>query len=381
MSLIIEQLLHEEESSSLDFKREQYLFSSSGVDEKSELLKDVLAFSNSWRRNDAYILLGISEVKGGRSEVVGVESHIDDAQLQQFVNSKTNRPIEFSYCALELEGIPVAYIKIPVQTRPFYLKKDYGKLKKNVVYIRRGSSTGDALPDEISEMGQSQIESNEKKPILSSFLVSGKHDEIIEKKIVAETVVTEVPGSDDLPDFPIIKKTRENILAAQVFSMSRNSSYFRDLAYYERIAGSVEGVSFGVRNEGNTVARDVTLTFDILGSREEIAVVRRKDLPSFPNKERNLAFPLYLGGQRNPDIEIEKINGGKRVRVKLGKIQAKDISISNDSLFLGVTKSSDIVLDVKVYSDDIEAPSEEELVMSFNVSHRKLTVRDIIEGN
>ena len=39
-AVLFEQLLYEEESDSLDFKRDQYLFGGSTDDEKSELLKD-----------------------------------------------------------------------------------------------------------------------------------------------------------------------------------------------------------------------------------------------------------------------------------------------------------------------------------------------------
>ena len=48
---LLEQLLHEPESQSLDFKQAQYRFERClRARDKSELLKDVLAFANSWRR-------------------------------------------------------------------------------------------------------------------------------------------------------------------------------------------------------------------------------------------------------------------------------------------------------------------------------------------
>lgn len=126
---LIESLLFEEEGTELDFKREQYRFE--GVDDrqKSELLKDIVAFANAWRRTDAYILIGVQEVKGGRSTVLGVSNHLEDAQLQQFVNSKTNRPVDFSYTPIEFEGKQIAIIRIPQQERPIFLTKDFGPLK------------------------------------------------------------------------------------------------------------------------------------------------------------------------------------------------------------------------------------------------------------
>ena len=125
---LIEHLLHEEEGVELDFKRDQYkLEKGADNDTKSELIKDILAFANAWRRSTAYILIGVDEVKGGRSRVVGVSRHLDDAKLQQFVNSKVQRPVVFAYLPVDFEGVGIGVIEIPVQERPVYLTKAFGK--------------------------------------------------------------------------------------------------------------------------------------------------------------------------------------------------------------------------------------------------------------
>jgi hypothetical protein len=157
--LLIEALLHEDESSSLDFKREQYLFDGASDDEKSELLKDILAFSNAWRRSDAYILIGVEEVRGARSRAIGVRRHLDDAKLQQFVNSKTQKVLRFSYQVSVVDGVEIGVISIPVQSPPFFLRKDFGRLKKDTVYTRHGSSTSIADPDEIARMVETGLDS------------------------------------------------------------------------------------------------------------------------------------------------------------------------------------------------------------------------------
>lgn len=152
IDILLDSLMHEEESNTLDFKRDQYKFIHASDTEKAELLKDILAFCNAFRRADAYIIIGVDEVKGGESIVVGVAELLDDAQIQQFVNGKTQKPIYFSYKNVPFKGKQIALINIPVQQRPIYLKQDYGGLKKNVVYLRRGSSTAEATPEEIADM-------------------------------------------------------------------------------------------------------------------------------------------------------------------------------------------------------------------------------------
>src|SRR5215213_7912667 len=126
---LMEELLNEDEGPALDFKRDQYPFDGATDEQKSELLKDILAFANAWRRTDAYILIGVEDVKGGRSKVVGAASHPDDATLQQFVNSKTQRPLTFSYEVFAFEGVQVGVIQVPLQERPVFLRQDFGKLK------------------------------------------------------------------------------------------------------------------------------------------------------------------------------------------------------------------------------------------------------------
>ena len=39
--------------------------------DRAELLKDILAFANAWRDTDAYILIGVEEVRGTKANVVG----------------------------------------------------------------------------------------------------------------------------------------------------------------------------------------------------------------------------------------------------------------------------------------------------------------------
>jgi predicted HTH transcriptional regulator len=92
-----EQLLKLRESETLDFKVAQYPFARASDEAKSELLKDILAFCNAFRRTDAHILIGVREKKSPPSEAVGITQHLSDSDLQQFVCSKTNRAPKLAY--------------------------------------------------------------------------------------------------------------------------------------------------------------------------------------------------------------------------------------------------------------------------------------------
>lgn len=156
---LFERLLHEEETTLLDFKQQQYAFSHATDEQKSELLKDILGIANAWRRLEAYILIGVADVRGGRANVVGIPAgdHLADHSVQQFVNNLVNRPVLFHYEAFSFEEKQVGIFQIEErQARPLYLRRDYGKLKRSEVYVRRGSSTDPtkpASPDEIALIG------------------------------------------------------------------------------------------------------------------------------------------------------------------------------------------------------------------------------------
>lgn len=169
----IEELCLQGESATLDFKREQYKFFRSNLkEERSELLKDILAFANAWRHDNAYILIGVSENKAQKGEITGIPENevIDDAKIQQFVNKKVNKTIPFScYSITCAKGtVQVIEIKECQNKRPFYAINDFGGVKKEIVKIRRGTATIDASPDEIVKMTEARIAT--RQPSLEAYI-------------------------------------------------------------------------------------------------------------------------------------------------------------------------------------------------------------------
>jgi len=251
---LIESLLYEEEGVELDLKEEQYKFIKAIDDDKCELLKDVLAFANAWRRSDAFILVGVKDVKGGRSLIVGITDLLDDASIQQFINTKTNRPIIFSYQNLSFEGKKIAVIHIPIQQRPIYLKKDFGKLKSDTVYLRRGSSTAIADIDEISKMGTSpHIEVG--KPELDVFFANPSTRTRLSNRQSIKSLVLEIPPKSSIPDY----SSENNDSYGIGISPSTNYSYYKELAHFTKITKLVSPLFIAVGNTGSLTAQDVRI--------------------------------------------------------------------------------------------------------------------------
>ncbi len=185
----LDRLLNQDEGTTLDFKRNQYSFEGADEAVKSELLKDILAFANTSREDTAYVLLGVEEIKGKRNQVVGVDRFLDDAQIQQFVNSKTQRPVEFSFQYIRIENRTVGIIEIPVQIRPIYLKRRFGKVHAEDVYVRRGSSTDVASPDEIAQMGNTNTTDIFDAPALVNN-VTDRYVKGIKRQLINESLIT-----------------------------------------------------------------------------------------------------------------------------------------------------------------------------------------------
>lgn len=122
---LLEELRYKGEGSDLDYKAERYAFAKASDEEKSEMLKDILALANTHRDGTAYILIGLKENPPYPAEVVGLSADgaIDDARVQEFVNGKLETKLTFRYEERLFDGRHIAVICIPKQQRPFYLKK------------------------------------------------------------------------------------------------------------------------------------------------------------------------------------------------------------------------------------------------------------------
>jgi hypothetical protein len=150
-------LLHRSESETLDYKSKQYLLAGASDEQKSELIKDIVSIANAFKESAGYIVIGVEEEHGRAKRVCGADATLGDSDVQQLVNSKTNRSVLFLVEVVSYKGVKVTVIKIDgAQSRPIFLSKNFGKLKSNVVYIRRGSSTAEATPDEIADMGRDE---------------------------------------------------------------------------------------------------------------------------------------------------------------------------------------------------------------------------------
>lgn len=136
------------EQSKFDWKQDINISSNR---KKSEIAKDVIAIANAHGTSDGYLLYGVNP--GKNDPIVGITNTVDDANIQQIVNSKVKKPIDFLYFEQEIDGRTIGIIKIRKdQKRPFIVKDDFGVLRQSTTPIRKGSSTDFASDEDLEKM-------------------------------------------------------------------------------------------------------------------------------------------------------------------------------------------------------------------------------------
>jgi hypothetical protein len=144
------ELLKSTESRKVDFKSDQYRLDNEVL--KSQFVKDILCMANA-KGGEGYVILGVKSEKGRPQRVVGISQHFDSSELEAIVNGIIDEPIQFEYYALNYQSKRCALLYIPPsKAKPHWPKKDYGVLRKHVIYTRRSSANREASVQEIREM-------------------------------------------------------------------------------------------------------------------------------------------------------------------------------------------------------------------------------------
>lgn len=371
---LLDRLLHEEEGSALDFKRDQYSFDRADDNAKSELLKDILAFANAWRRVTAYILIGVDEVKGGRSKIVGVKAHLDDAQLHQFVNSKTQRRIEFSYQPFSMEGVEIGVIEIPIQERPVYLKKKFGKIEKNAVYKRDGSSTAIATPDEVARMGAKQDFGSTPELVLEWAN--------IDRHVVLPSphTVTSLFLDPQLPEDTFKKpRSSSDISNFQIYDHD-DPNYSDKVIWYAFWMAFLKPVGLRLHNLSGVVGKRVRFIGSVTKNNTSF-VLDKVSRPRRPYRHgmggiAERIVPLARQLRPDPDPCVQKLADGWEITIDFGDIRPRDEIWTTSPLLIGsgggITK-----LEGELRGDNIPEPIPCALEINFDVEVRAMEKSDV----
>lgn len=136
--ILIQDLIQNDESDSLDFKREWHA-------NKASLVHDILSLSNSLIKSNRYLVLGIDDAK----QVIGVENDLNrktQAQLVDFLRAiQLNSLPAIKLHTFEVDGHEIDVIEMKdIPEKPYFLNRDYREgiltVRAGVTYTRDGDS-------------------------------------------------------------------------------------------------------------------------------------------------------------------------------------------------------------------------------------------------
>ena len=362
---ILETLLHQEEGTALDFKQEQYPFENADTGQKAELLKDILALANSWRLTTAYILIGVKEVKGGRSIIVGVANHLDDASLHQFVNAKTQRPVDFSYLPFRTEGVEIGVIEIPVQERPLYLTRRFGNISDNQVLVRDGSSTRIASPDEIKRMGVDQA-SRSTPNFTLEWADIGNH--------------TVLPSPHTIHSLVFDPSLHPETFAQPIhrFDSFANRNYSREVIACATERNLLTPLGLRIQNRSGTVGRRIRFNAQV---NKLDGIVIKESIDPLPSPHNNIFgrdVSEFRFQREDETVWIfREFDLFWEIVVDFGDVRPHDEIWTDTALFAGSFNPCVISLQGELRGDNVPEPIKCELQVKVEVGRRAMTIDDV----
>jgi hypothetical protein len=276
----------------------------------------------------------------------------------------------FSYSVRVLDGKEIGVIRIPVQQRPVFLTKDFGKLKANVVYLRRGSSTVVARPDEVAEMGKASGEIYPARPVL----LVGFGDPVTRSNlglaIKIEVCNLTPPSDQEIPDYAFGGPWRVAMNALA------NKDYYREYAAYLTDDRGLMPIWFYAENAGEVVANDVRLEGQ-LDDAERLFTLR--DATRMRQRPRKETFPYIPTGFTASALSVEQTPDGWIIHGSFGKLQPKQVLVARSCLFVGARHTGMATLDVKMFADNLTSPKREEMSVHVLATHRALSFQDLCD--
>jgi hypothetical protein len=355
----LEGLLYKSEGEDLDFKRDQYPLTNNT--EKGELIKDILAFSNSWRSGDAFIIVGVDEAKSaGRSTPVGVSRHLRDADLQQMVNSKTNRKVSFAYEEVFFKGLNIGVIRIPEQERPSVLVTSFGGLTKDAVYVRHGSCTEIAGATESILMATATS-----TPRLKVQLANPETRQLF---ATAMTLTSTVVQFDE---------TKVPLVSADPWSpaaMLGNKYYKKQKAKYIFDVELLSPVGFWIQNTSKTLASNVRLDLSVR-KQPNLLVIDEHDYPRKPvynSLYGGFNMPIVI----NPDIVVHDRDRVWTINVDFGNVQPGASVWTREVMYAGSSVYTDLNINGSIFGDNI-SPIPVNLKIEINTTKRPLAISEL----
>ena len=288
-------------------------------------------------------------------------------KLHQFVNGKTQRPVEFSYQVIPIEGTTIGAIEIPLQERPTYLKKRYGKLREHEVPIRDGSSTRLATPDEIKKMGAEEVIGG--TPQLSLQWADLTDHTVLSSPRTIHSVILE-------PQFPpdTFARRRHHLLGTDPFS---NRNYSREVIAYAAKRAFLTDLGLRLENKSGVVGKRIRFVGHVVKS-AGLAIHAWIDDP--PSKDF-LISPRFadsmVGSPSDIDLNVTEYTDRWEIDIDFGDVRPRDEAWTTNGLFIGSSNPGVLTLQGELRGDNLPEPLPCDLQVQIEVQRREMEMDDV----
>lgn len=362
---VIEQLLYEHEGKALDFKAEHYALTSAQnatPESKAKFIKDLLAFANTARDGDAYILIGVDEKTrdaDGRAKVLGQLATVyDDATLQQQLSGKTTADVVFEYGTVDVDGGTVAVIRIlKEQPFPISMRADFGGLRESAVYCRRGSSTRQMTPTEVFELGK-QASAPARPAVRITLGSKAQHESKIRWQV--HSVVLERAPSSMPSTMKALHDAKHKLLMMSTKEALANFGLppDKDIEAHVAEVAILQPVDVRVQNLGPASVREAKLILSV----PQLPNLRLcKRLPPAPR-----TVHYMMAGAEFEGPSIEPIGDREwQVTYGVGRLSAHDQHWGS-RIWIGSAEPCEVPITARLLGDGLSPPIVQQLVVEIS---------------
>lgn len=402
LNYIIDEMI---ESDYVDFKAQFY-----DRNNKAELIKDVVAFANSFSNEPSrYIIFGIKEGQGSTQKQFFDQNLPDDpATIQQLIQNNIEPDITFSLYNYTYQKYKLLILEITgYNDKPYIIKKDYNnRIKKGDIYIRTNSTIKRAERRDLDMIYRSKVnyfnpqdielsfssnKQNREKIYINNHHNQHLNDDLpsnIRKRNLTEQLNELIQHKESLsefkdkpvrefPKFDSIRFSNNKIrVGSDKFNLpiykseeelkesieEVHSIYYEEDEYY-LFSEIAEKINFCITNKGTEFLRDVEIKISFS---QNIGYVF-EEYVSKPNQNFGINLPI-LYSDSYP--YIEKKGDSYIITETFDRLRHKssdDIFTEPLRVFFNSFKKGEIVFTYEVNAENLPQPIEGKLIMELEV--------------
>ncbi|MDQ6211705.1 AlbA family DNA-binding domain-containing protein [Achromobacter insolitus] len=307
---------------------------------------------------------------------MGISEHIDDSRLQQFVNSKVKPKLTFRYEEHLYEGKTVGVIVIPKQKRPFFIANTFGKLKSNIAYVRRGSSTEEADPTEVAAMALADSGRGQVRLDLSVLTPeNGALPEIITQQYLKFPL--KLRDYESPPD-----TSGPYGMSLRAHMWRDNKDFWREYAEYARVNAALIEMKFVLKNSSETSLTNAKLEVAVEPiDGQSFQMLAGADLPEQPSPQSDAmanfrSLPEVLE-RRNPRLVVDEGGMHPICHVRFGSLLPGEEGRSSDTLAVVPYEPGKLRIRLRILAGELTAPQESEHLIETTGELTSIDVEDL----